>query len=68
MKKNTGVRAFLSSHRWVLAGVVLGAMGGYAYYFYVGCSSGSCPITSRPFNSSLWGGLMGALIFSMFEH
>jgi uncharacterized membrane protein YedE/YeeE len=47
-------------------GVLMGLMAGYAYYFYVGCASGSCAITSKPLNSTLYGGLMGGLLFNMF--
>lgn len=46
-------------------GVLIGLMAGYAYYFYVGCASGSCAITSKPVNSTLYGGLMGGLLFNM---
>lgn len=47
-------------------GVVIGAIAGYLYFFYVGCSSGSCAITSKPFNSTLYGALIGGLLFNMF--
>lgn len=32
---------------------------GYAYYFFIGCSSGSCAISSNPLNSTLYGAIMG---------
>jgi C4-dicarboxylate transporter len=47
-------------------GIVIGALAGYAYYFYVGCASGACSITSKPLNSTLYGALMGGLVFNMF--
>lgn len=47
-------------------GLVVGAIAGYLYYFYVGCASGTCAITSKPLNSSLYGALMGGLVFNMF--
>jgi hypothetical protein len=47
-------------------GVVVGAIAGYLYYFYIGCASGTCSITSKPLNSSLYGAVMGGLIFNMF--
>ncbi len=47
-------------------GVVVGLIAGYTYYFYVGCASGTCAITSKPLNSTLYGGLMGGLLFNMF--
>jgi uncharacterized membrane protein YedE/YeeE len=47
-------------------GVVVGAIAGYLYYYYVGCASGSCAITSKPLNSTLYGAAMGGLVFNMF--
>ncbi|AWG23190.1 hypothetical protein FFWV33_17470 [Flavobacterium faecale] len=47
-------------------GVVVGLIAGYAYYHFVGCASGTCAITSKPINSTLYGGLMGGLLFNMF--
>nr|WP_319398005.1 DUF6132 family protein [uncultured Carboxylicivirga sp.] len=42
-----------------LIGLVLGAIGGYAYYHFIGCNSGSCPITSDPTNSIIYGSIIG---------
>jgi xanthine/uracil permease len=50
-----------------IIGLVLGAIGGYAYYYFVGCKSGSCPITSNPWNSLAWGLIMGWLLGSLFH-
>lgn len=47
-------------------GILVGAAGGYAYYHYVGCASGTCAITSKPLNSTLYGAVMGGLLFNMF--
>ena len=47
-------------------GIVVGLIAGYAYYHFVGCASGTCAITSKPLNSTLYGGLMGGLLFNMF--
>ena len=47
-------------------GIVVGAIAGYLYYFYVGCASGTCAITSKPLNSTLYGALMGGLVFNIF--
>lgn len=47
-------------------GVAVGLIAGYAYYHFVGCASGTCTITSKPLNSTAYGGLMGGLLCNMF--
>lgn len=47
-------------------GVLVGAIAGYVYYVEIGCLSGTCMITSKPVNSTLYGGLMGGLLFNTF--
>ena len=47
-------------------GVVIGAIAGYLYYAEIGCLSGTCAITSKPINSTLYGGLMGGLLVNIF--
>ena len=42
-------------------GVILGGAIGYAYYYFIGCKSGTCAITSSPVNSTLYGVMLGAL-------
>ena len=41
--------------------------GGYLYYYFVGCNSGTCPITSNPYISVIYGGVMGYLVFDLFK-
>ncbi len=48
-----------------LSGILVGAIAGYLYFHYRGCS-GNCAITSKPLNSTVYGALMGGLLFSMF--
>jgi hypothetical protein len=50
-----------------IIGMVVGVVGGYIYYIKVGCNSGSCPITSNPWMTMLWGLLMGYLVGDMFN-
>ncbi|MFY9310230.1 MAG: DUF6132 family protein [Bacteroidia bacterium] len=58
---------FINRHKLTLIGVVIGAIGGYAYYHFVGCANGTCAITSKPLNSTLYGSLMGALFLNIFK-
>ena len=48
-------------------GIAIGLIAGYAYYHFVGCASGTCSITSNPLNSTLYGAMMGGLLFNIFE-
>lgn len=58
---------FINNNKLTIVGVVVGAIGGYLYYHYVGCASGTCPITSKPLNSMLYGAVMGSLFFNIFK-
>jgi len=58
---------FILQHKLAIAGIIAGAIAGYAYYHFVGCTSGTCSITSRPLNSTLYGAMMGGLLFSIFK-
>ena len=51
----------------LLIGVALGAIAGYAYYYFVGCASGQCAITSNPVNSTVYGMVMGGLALDLFK-
>lgn len=55
---------YLIKNKLVVLGVIIGAFGGFLYYQFIGCASGSCAITSSPWNSSLYGSFMGGLLFS----
>ncbi len=59
---------FILKHKLIILGVIMGAIGGYAYYHYIGCANGTCSITSKPVNSTLYGALMGGLLFSIFKN
>ena len=59
--------AFILKYKLIFLGVLVGAAAGYAYYYYVGCASGSCAITSNPFRSTAYGMLLGGLTFDMFK-
>ncbi|MGE5394684.1 MAG: DUF6132 family protein [Candidatus Saccharibacteria bacterium] len=39
--------------------IFIGALAGYLYYHFVGCTSGQCSITSDPAMSTIWGGMLG---------
>ncbi len=62
------MKKWVNNNLLYLAGAALGAIAGYLYWQQIGCSSGTCMITSKPVNSSLYGALMGALLLGMFKN
>ena len=59
--------SFIKKYQGSLIGILLGAIAGWLYWNFVGCSSGTCAITSKPINSTLYGALMGYLIAGIFQ-
>lgn len=45
-------------------GAVAGGLLGFLYYYFIGCSSGQCAITSTPAGSIIVGALFGLFITS----
>ncbi len=64
--KPVGVKELLRSwYFWKpVLGIFVGAIAGFAYYYFVGCKSGTCPINSNPYISTAWGGLLGYFLVS----
>lgn len=46
---------------------VIGLLGGFLYWRFVGCASGTCPITSNWHMSTLMGGAIGYLAGDSFN-
>ncbi len=72
MKDRSGVAPGSISTRWRSATrlgrlsrgllfVLGGALAGFLYQHFVGCRTGSCPITSNPVSATLFGALIGYL-------
>ncbi len=57
----------IRKNKLTVAGIILGALTGYLYYHFYGCSSGTCAITSKPLNSTIYGALMGGLLLNTFS-
>ena len=51
---------------FITIGIIIGAVAGYSYYHFVGCASGTCAITSKPINSTIYGAVLGGLLGNLF--
>lgn len=58
---------FIKKYRLAFLGFLIGAIVGLLYWWFIGCTNGACSITSSPFYSSLWGALLGVLVFDAFR-
>lgn len=61
------MKKWFNKNKLYVIGAFLGGIAGYFYWQQVGCSSGTCMITSKPLNSTAYGAMMGALLLSMFK-
>ena len=51
----------------LILGVVVGGGLGFAYYKFIGCATGACPLTRHPVISSISGAVLGALMATSFR-
>jgi len=61
------MKVFLKKNILVVIGIAAGALAGWLYWRLAGCDSGSCAITSKPLNSTIYGAVMGGLLLSLFK-
>lgn len=62
-KPKTFKELIRSSYFWKpVSAVLVGGTLGYLYYYFVGCTSGTCAITSSPISSIIAGSVLGLLI------
>ena len=61
------MKKWFKNNQLYITGAIIGSIIGYAYYHQIGCVSGTCMITSEPVNSTLYGAIMGGLLFGMYK-
>ena len=61
------MKKWFNNNLLYLLGAVAGAIAGYFYWQHVGCVSGTCAITSKPLNSTIYGAIMGSLLLGLFK-
>lgn len=48
----------------LIIGVAAGGILGFAWYYFIGCDSGGCSITSDPLRMTLFGMIFGGLLIA----
>jgi phage shock protein E len=61
------MKNWMLSNNIIILGFLIGAVGGYCYYHFVGCVNGTCMISSKPLNSVLYFGFIGGLFSGIFK-
>ena len=61
------MKNWILNNKLLLIGIAVGALAGYLYWQQIGCSNGTCMITSKWHNSTAYGAVMGGLLFSIFK-
>lgn len=61
------MKKWILQNKEYIIGAVLGGLAGFLYWNYVGCRSGTCAISSKPLNSTLYFALMGAVLLGSFR-
>jgi len=51
----------------ILTGAAVEAGLGFGWYRFFGCSTGTCPLTSNPVISTIYGPVLGVVLASSFH-
>lgn len=62
-KKNCKLASILR----VIALPLVGSAGGWLYYRYVGCATGTCAVTSSSWLSTGFGCVLGSLLYTVLR-
>jgi hypothetical protein len=61
------MKEFIRKYHFLILFALAGAIGGFLYWKFIGCESGTCMIKSKWYLSTLWGGAFGYLAGSIIE-
>ncbi len=51
----------------IVVGVVIGGALGFANYKFIGCKTGTCPLSANPWISTFYGMLVGGILGSIVK-
>ena len=56
------MKKIIRDYRFQIFFTLIGALGGFLYWRFIGCNSGTCAIRSVWYWSTLWGTAVGYLV------
>ncbi len=56
------MKTWINNNKWPIISALIGAILGFLYWYFIGCASGNCAITSVWYRTMLYGAIMGWLI------
>ena len=59
------MKEFIKKHNLIIILTVAGAIGGFLYWKFIGCISGTCAIKSRWYLMTVYGAIVGYLVGSL---
>lgn len=51
----------------IIVGILIGGALGFANYKFIGCKTGTCPLSANPWISTFYGMLVGGMVGSIFK-
>jgi hypothetical protein len=61
------MKKWMLDYKLYFIGAIAGGVAGFLYWKYVGCVTGTCAITSKPLNSTLYFAFLGAILLSFLK-
>ncbi len=61
------MKQLIKSNLLTISGFFVGSVAGFLYWYYIGCASGNCYIQSSPIRMTLYGAILGLLLFNLFQ-
>jgi hypothetical protein len=61
------MKKWMLDYKLYFIGAIMGGIAGFLYWKYVGCVTGTCAITSKPLNSTLYFAFFGSILLSFFK-
>jgi len=61
------MKKWMEKNKFALIMLIPGSIGGYMYWYFIGCTTGTCPITSNPYGSILYGIILGFVLGNLID-